>query len=43
MNVWIYQGKELKVFASVEAAQKWVDENDPEGGAFMYPVEGAYE
>ena len=41
MNVWVYQGKELKVFASAEAAQKWFDENDPEGVAFMYPVEGA--
>jgi len=30
--VWVYQGKELKVFASEEAAQKWFDENDPGGG-----------
>ena len=38
--VWVYQGKELKVFASAEAAQKWFDENDPEGVAFIYEVEG---
>lgn len=43
MNVWIYQGEELKVFASAEAAQKCFDENDPEGVAFMPPVENAYE
>ncbi len=38
-TVWIYQGKELKVFATAEAAQAWFDENDPEGVAFEYPVE----
>src|SRR6187401_833509 len=38
--VWVYQGKELKVFASEEAAQKWLDENDPEGVAFKCEVEG---
>ena len=38
-NVWVYQGKELKVFASADAAQKWFDENDPEGVAFEYEVE----
>jgi hypothetical protein len=37
--VWVYQGKELKVFASAEAAQKWFDENDPEGVAFECEVE----
>ena len=29
MNVWVYQGKELKVFASAEAAQRWFGEHDP--------------
>jgi len=39
MTVWIYdQGKELKVFATAEAAQAWFDENDPEDVAFEYPV-----
>ena len=38
--VWVYQGKELKVFASEEAAQKWFDENDPEGVASKGEVEG---
>jgi hypothetical protein len=33
-DVWVYQGKELRVFASAEAAQKWFDENEPEGVAF---------
>jgi hypothetical protein len=32
-----------KLFASSDAAQKWFNENDPEGVAFMYPVEGAEE
>jgi len=40
MNVLVYQGKELNVFASAEAAQKWFEENDPEGVAFMCEVEG---
>jgi hypothetical protein len=39
-DVWVYQGKELRVFASAEAAQKWFDENDPEGVAFKCEVEG---
>jgi len=43
MDVWVYHGKELKVFASAEAAQSWFDENDPEGVAFMCEVEGADE
>jgi hypothetical protein len=38
-TVWIYtRGKEIKVFATAEAAQSWFDENDPEGVAFEYPV-----
>ncbi|MES5485954.1 hypothetical protein QMZ05_24640 [Bradyrhizobium sp. INPA03-11B] len=28
----------LKVFATVEAAEKWFEENDPEGVAFEYEV-----
>jgi hypothetical protein len=39
MDVWVYQGKELNVFASAEAAQKWFDENDPEGVALMCEAE----
>ena len=39
-DVWVYQGKELKVFASAEAAQEWFYENDPEGVAFKCEVEG---
>jgi hypothetical protein len=45
-TVWIYINTDalpgdvdhLKVFASEEAAQRWFDENDPEGVAFEYPV-----
>jgi hypothetical protein len=48
MTVWIYVdiGKQvgdrnhLKVFASEDAAETWLQENDPEGVAFEYPVEG---
>ena len=28
----------IKVFADVDAAEKWVEENDPEGVAFEYEV-----
>ncbi len=28
----------LKVFANVDAAEKWFEENDPEGVAFEYEV-----
>jgi hypothetical protein len=46
MTVWIYVdvSKEvgdvdhLKVFASKEAAEAWLNENDPEGVAFKYDV-----
>jgi hypothetical protein len=45
-TVWVYinTAKEigdvdhLKVFANVEAAEKWLEENDPEGLAFEYEV-----
>jgi hypothetical protein len=41
MTVWIYdQGKELKVFATEDAAKGWLDDNDPEGVAFEYEVMG---
>jgi hypothetical protein len=30
----------LKVFANREAAERWFEENDPEGVAFEYEVEG---
>jgi hypothetical protein len=33
----------LKVFASEDAAEKWFEENDPEGVAFVYLVIGAGE
>jgi hypothetical protein len=46
-TVWIYVNTDalpgdvnhLQVFASEEAAQRWFDENDPEGAAFEYPVQ----
>ncbi|WP_256464540.1 MULTISPECIES: hypothetical protein [unclassified Bradyrhizobium] len=39
MTVWIRdQGEVLKVFATEEVAQAWLDENDPEGVAFEYDV-----
>jgi hypothetical protein len=28
----------LKVFANVDAAERWLEENDPEGVAFEYDV-----
>ncbi|WP_187435728.1 hypothetical protein [Bradyrhizobium hipponense] len=28
----------IKVFATVDAAERWFDENDPEGVAFEYEV-----
>jgi hypothetical protein len=45
-KVWIYvdtskdvgDANHLKVFANVEAAERWLEENDPEGVAFEYPV-----
>ncbi len=43
MTVWIYdQGEELKVFATEDAARAWIEENDPEGVAFEYPVIGTF-
>jgi hypothetical protein len=41
-DVWVYQGKDLKVFASAQAAQKWFDEND-QGLAFKCEVDGEEE
>jgi len=48
MTVWIYvdtskdlgNRKHLRVFASETAADEWFRENDPEGVAFDYEVEG---
>lgn len=39
-KVWIYEaGRDtMKVFATEELAQKWLDENDPEGVAFAWEV-----
>jgi hypothetical protein len=45
-TVWIYvdRSKDVgdavqpKVFANVDAAEKWFEENDPEGVAFEYEV-----
>jgi hypothetical protein len=50
-TVWIYVNTSkdvgdvdhLKVFASEEAAEKWLTENDPEGAVFVYPVIGTGE
>jgi hypothetical protein len=48
MTVWIYvdthkvvgDKDHLKVFATVEAAEAWFEENEPEGVAFEYDVIG---
>jgi len=46
MTVWVYvdtrkqvgDREHLKVFASEDAAEKWLEENDPDGVAFEYDV-----
>jgi hypothetical protein len=46
MTVWIYVDTSkqvgdvdhLKVFANEDAAETWLQENDPEGVVFEYPV-----
>ncbi len=46
MTVWVYvdtrkqvgDREHLKVFASEDAAEKWLEENDPDGVAFKYDV-----
>jgi hypothetical protein len=46
MTVWIYvdtnkqvgDREHLKVFASIDAADTWLQENDPEGVIFEYEV-----
>jgi len=46
-TVWIYINTNalpgdvdyVQVFASEEAANRWIEENDPEGVAFEYPVQ----
>jgi hypothetical protein len=48
MTVWIYvdtnkqvgDREHLKVFASIDAADTWLQENDPEGVVFEYEVLG---
>jgi hypothetical protein len=45
-TVWIYvdtskdvgDADHLKVFANVEASERWLEENDPEGVVFEYLV-----
>jgi hypothetical protein len=32
----------IKVFATIDAAETWFQENDPEGVAFEYPVIGTF-
>jgi hypothetical protein len=44
MTVWIYVNtskqvgdpEHVKIFATTDAAEKWFEENDPEGVAFEY-------
>jgi hypothetical protein len=46
MSVFVYVNtsrqvgdpEHLKVFATADAAEKWLEENDPEGVAFEYEV-----
>jgi hypothetical protein len=46
-TVWIYVDTSkmvgdvdrLNVFATEDAADRWIEENDPEGVAFGYPVQ----
>jgi hypothetical protein len=46
MTEWIYvdtskqvgDAEHVKVFATTDAAEKWLEENDPEGVAFEYEV-----
>jgi hypothetical protein len=38
-NKQVGDANHLKVFANVDAAEKWLAENGPEGVAFEYPVE----
>lgn len=45
-TVWIYvdtskqvgDPDQIKVFETIEAAEAWFEENDPEGVAFAYPL-----
>ncbi|MDI2103939.1 hypothetical protein [Bradyrhizobium sp. Mp64] len=46
-TVWIYTDtskivgdpEQLRVFATIEAAEAWLEANDPEGIAFEYEVQ----
>ena len=48
MTAWIYidtskqvgDADHVKAFVTRDAAQAWLDEHDPEGVAFEYPVSG---
>jgi hypothetical protein len=50
MTVFVYvntseqvgDAEHIKVFADTDAAEKWFEENDPEGVAFEYEVRVAY-
>jgi hypothetical protein len=37
-NKQVGDADHIKVFANVDAAEKWFEENDPEGVAFEYQV-----
>ncbi len=46
MTVWVYvntskqvgDAEHVKVFATTDAAETWLEESDPEGAAFKYEV-----
>jgi hypothetical protein len=50
-TVWIYvdtskgsrRRRPPQFFANEQAAEKWFAENDPEGVAFEYPIEGSID
>ena len=45
-TVWVYVNTaapvgdkdHLRIFANVDIAQRWIEEHDPEGVAFEYPL-----
>ncbi|WP_338832263.1 hypothetical protein [Bradyrhizobium sp. 27S5] len=38
MTVFVGDVDHIKLFATIAAAEKWFEENDPEGVAFEYEV-----
>jgi len=42
-TVWVFQGEQIKVFATPEAAQRWFDEHEPKGVIFRREIEGETE